>query len=349
MDREQLIRNLMELTEREQAEHYAYENRLDTPEALMAHAGKIRAFFSTEEGWRRFMEDSAREIPYMLENMNFPSGQRMGLFIHPRFSNNPMHSHDYCEIKYVLHGSARMIACGRTFPLGEGDLYIVAPNCPHQTLVFDRDTLIVNCEFGADAAEKLFPRLFHTPNAVANFLRRYPSGTAGEDQVMCFPAVSNPTVGERIVDALYAERDSARSPFALSLCEGYVEQALLLLLDERPSFYRTDVSHAKMRDIPEILAYINDHLADIRFSDLAEAFHYNESYLSTCIKRYTGYSFQDIVKACRLDEAARLLTATDYPIEQVMRQVGYSGKTHFYQIFAERFGKTPAEYRGGAR
>ena len=349
MDREQLIRNLMELTEREQAEHYAYENRLDTPEALLAHAGKIRAFFSTEDGWQRFMDDFLREIPYMLENMNFPSGQRMGLFIHPRFSNNPMHSHDYCEIKYVLHGSARMIACGRTFPLSEGDLYIIAPNCPHQTLVYDRDTLIVNCEFGADAAEKLFPRLFHTPNAIAGLLRQYPQSAAGADQILCFPAVSNPAVGERIVDALFAEKESAHSPFALSLCESFVEQALLLLMDAEPGIYRMDVPQSRMRDISDILAYIGDHLAEIRFSDLAEAFHYNESYLSTCIKRTTGHSFQDIVKACRLDEAARLLTATDYPIEQVMRQVGYSGKTHFYQIFAERFGKTPAEYRGDAR
>ena len=346
MDRQQMIHKLLALTERERAAHYAYANQLETKEALLAHAETIRGFFSAEEAYRKFVEEFQEEYSYMLASMNFPRGQRMGLFIHPRFSNNPMHSHDYCEVKYVLNGSARLIAGGRSFSLETGNLYIIAPNCPHQTFVFDHDTLIVNVEFDIDAARNLFPRLFQTPNVIASFLSHHASG---ERQVMCFAQVPEPAVSERMVSALYAEKDGARSPFSLSLCESYVEQVFLLLLDTRPDIYKMNVAQSKMQDISELLAYINKHLADIRFSDLAREFHYNESYLSGYIKKYTGHSFQNIVRAYRLDEAARLLSATDYPIEQIMRQVGYSGKTHFYQVFQQRFGKTPAEYRAGVR
>ena len=348
MDREQIIRKLTELTEQEQAEHYIYEHHLDSGEDLIAHEKRLRAFFSSESGYQEFIRHCQASPSYMLANMNFPKGQRMGLFIHPRFSNNPMHSHDYCEIKFVLQGGAGLIACGRSFRLEEGDLYIIAPNCPHQTLVFDHDTLIVNVEFSPDAMEALFPRLFHTPNAISGFLRGHSSGGSMERQIMRFPQISDPLVAERIVEALYAERNSARSPFALSLCESYVEQVFLLLLDRQPDVYKMDISQSRMEDISEILTYIYKHLADIRFSDLARTFHYSESYLSGYIKKYTGHSFQSIVRTYRLDEAARLLTATDHPIEQIMRMTGYSAKTHFYQVFRERFGKTPAEYRSGA-
>ena len=346
MDREQMIRNLMALTERERAAHYAYANHLESRDALLTHADTIRGYFSAEDSYRKFVEGFQEEYSYMLASMNFPKGQRMGLFIHPRFSNNPMHSHDYCEVKYVLNGRARLIAGGRSFALEAGNLYIIAPNCPHQTFVFDRDTLIVNAEFDAGAAEKLFPRLFRTPNVIGSFLSPHASG---ERQVMCFAQVPEPAVSERMVNALYAEKDSARSPFALALCESYIEQVFLLLLDTQPDIYKMNVSQSKMQDISELLAYISKNLADIRFADLAQEFHYNESYLSGYIKKYTGHSFQSIVRAYRLDEAARLLSATDAPVDQIMRQVGYSGKTHFYQVFQERFGKTPAEYRSGIR
>ena len=346
MDRQQMIRQLLELTEQEQAAFYAHANGIRTREALLARAEHVRPIFSAEAGYRKFVEAFENRISHMLANMNFPRGQRMGLFVHPRFSNNPMHSHDYFEVKYALHGAARLIACGQTFPLEAGRLFVIAPNCPHQTLVFDRDALIINCEFHPDAARELFPRLFQTSNVLSAFLQAHTP--AAEGRVLCFPEVPD-AVGERMVSALYAEKDAARSPFALSLCESYIEQVFLLLLDTRPEEMRMDISQSKMEDILAILSYIGDHLSDIRFSDLAQAFHYNESYLSGTIKKYTGHSFQDIVRAYRLDEAARLLTATDESIEGIMRQVGYSGKTHFYRSFHDRFGQTPSEYRAGAR
>lgn len=348
MDREQMIRELTTLTEHEQAAHYIYAHRLDSQEALCAHARQIRAFFSSESEYQKLIRQYEGGIPYMLAGMNFPKGQRLGLFIHPRFSNNTMHSHDYCEVKYVLQGSARMNAAGSTFTLTSGDLCIISPNCPHQTLVFDQDTLIVNAEFSPEAMGDLFPRLFKTPNTISGFLSPHASADPAQGQIMRFPQIPD-AVGERIVSALYAEKNSANSPFAMLLCESYIEQAFLLLLERQPDVYKTDIAQSRLDDISEILSYINKHLADIRFSDLAAAFHYNESYLSGYIKKYTGYSFQRIVRVCRLDEAARLLTATDCPVEQIMRQIGYSAKTHFFRAFKERFGKTPAEYRAAVR
>ena len=46
--------------------------------------------------------------------------------------------------------------------------------------------------------------------------------------------------------------------------------------------------------------------------------------------------------------AAMLLRATQLPVREVARQVGYSGTSNFYRAFRAQFGCGPAEWREGA-
>ena len=58
-----------------------------------------------------------------------------------------------------------------------------------------------------------------------------------------------------------------------------------------------------------------------------------------------GMSFKDYIKKRRINEAVRLLTGTELPIDEISRKVGYTNRTDFYRVFAEQTSRTPAEVR----
>ena len=51
------------------------------------------------------------------------------------------------------------------------------------------------------------------------------------------------------------------------------------------------------------------------------------------------------MKACRLQEAQRLLRETDLPVSEVAAAVGFANPGHFSVAFRERFYMTAVEYK----
>jgi len=58
-----------------------------------------------------------------------------------------------------------------------------------------------------------------------------------------------------------------------------------------------------------------------------------------------GTSYKDLVKDLRKEKALDLLNTTDYPIEKIAMELGYSDVPNFYHAFKKWTGKTPSEYR----
>lgn len=53
------------------------------------------------------------------------------------------------------------------------------------------------------------------------------------------------------------------------------------------------------------------------------------------------------LREARLRHAARLLEATDLPVERVAQASGFVSPFHFHRVFRERFGMPPGAYRSG--
>lgn len=51
----------------------------------------------------------------------------------------------------------------------------------------------------------------------------------------------------------------------------------------------------------------------------------------------------------RLLHAARLLEATELPVERVAAASGFGSPFHFSRVFRQRYGVPPGEYRQGLR
>lgn len=83
---------------------------------------------------------------------------------------------------------------------------------------------------------------------------------------------------------------------------------------------------------------------NISLSDLAEKYHFSESYISRKIKKETGYTFVDILNGIRLMCAASLLK-TGEKISDVCEKTGFNDQHYFSQLFKKTFGCTPSNYR----
>ena len=98
-----------------------------------------------------------------------------------------------------------------------------------------------------------------------------------------------------------------------------------------------------------ILQEISAHPESVSLSGLARRYSYSTTYLSELIHERCGKTFTELVTEHRMERAAMLLRATQLPVREVARQVGYAGTSNFYRAFRAQFGSGPAEWRGAAR
>lgn len=98
-------------------------------------------------------------------------------------------------------------------------------------------------------------------------------------------------------------------------------------------------------DIQGIIDYIEQNLNTITLSDLAKHFHYNTSYLSTTFKKNTNMNFTDYVRNKKMEKAKDYLLHTDYSINKIARLLGYSDRSHFFQVFKAYYSVSPSDFK----
>lgn len=98
--------------------------------------------------------------------------------------------------------------------------------------------------------------------------------------------------------------------------------------------------------VAKIRQYIRSRLSqEITREELAAHVYLNPAYLSRMFKKETGLSLSDVIIQERIQEAKRLLEATEYKITDIAEQVGYISLGSFSNLFKRVVGVTPQQYR----
>jgi len=98
--------------------------------------------------------------------------------------------------------------------------------------------------------------------------------------------------------------------------------------------------------IESIVNYVYVYYArDIKLIDLASLYFIHPNYLSRLFKKEMGMNFTDFLLSVRLEAAKRILANTDQSNIFVAMNTGFSGASHFNNVFKKHTGCTPKQYR----
>lgn len=89
--------------------------------------------------------------------------------------------------------------------------------------------------------------------------------------------------------------------------------------------------------------YANWHSLD----DMTEVAGLSKYHLVRTFKRHTGLSPIEYLTKVRMERSVELLRNTSMSLEEIARELGYSGSSYFIKVFRKWVGFTPGEYRAG--
>lgn len=127
-----------------------------------------------------------------------------------------------------------------------------------------------------------------------------------------------------------------------------VEEFIVYLEDIFDSLHsenETGVEDTNER-IEEIKRYIDEHYRERLFlRDIADKFFINMNYLCQLFSSYFNCSFTDYITKRRMEESRNLLENTEFSINQIAQQVGYTDYYYFIRVFRNYFGTSPKKFK----
>jgi AraC-like DNA-binding protein/mannose-6-phosphate isomerase-like protein (cupin superfamily) len=96
----------------------------------------------------------------------------------------------------------------------------------------------------------------------------------------------------------------------------------------------------------EAVRFLEERYAGhVSIGDLISHMGYGRTQLYTLFKRQTGITPNDYLLRFRIRQAQKFLTETDWPVEKISRQTGFSSAQYFCETFKRFTGYRPGRYR----
>ncbi len=245
------------------------------------------------------------------------------------------HRHEFVEMLYMYRGQCLQFIenLGACITLYEGDVFLLNQNVTHALLQEDESAVLIKIIIPTGTLSQNFQlsgqqAWFWTGLGEYYHYLHYTGSTADEKLFV-----------ERMMAEYYSQNPCKE------IAETSWLQLMLISLSSRVGDERRHKLGHSSVNMGRITEYVYEHSETVTLEELARVFSFSPSYLSRLIKEGCGMNFLDLLRECRLEKAAALLTATNYPIGKIAELVGYSSAASVYQGVREKFGMSPTEYR----
>lgn len=84
---------------------------------------------------------------------------------------------------------------------------------------------------------------------------------------------------------------------------------------------------------------------DIRVSQIASYFGYNDKYITTLFRKASGISIKQFIIECKIEKAKAMLSDSTRQVSEVAYDLGFSDNHNFSRAFKKITGQTPSQYR----
>lgn len=127
----------------------------------------------------------------------------------------------------------------------------------------------------------------------------------------------------------------------------YALNLLLMEFTDESFSYNKFVEERIPPRVRDILEWIRTHYdKEITVASLAKQYNYHPTYLTSLIKKYTGFSISSYITNIRISVAKNLLCSRDATsIQDIAYLCGFSDDKYFMRIFKRMEGITPSQYR----
>jgi AraC family L-rhamnose operon transcriptional activator RhaR len=261
-----------------------------------------------------------------------------------------IHKHDFIEIAYVTSGRGLHIVGGHRYEVTPGDLFIINYDVPHGFFRLPENSespVLYNCVFAPgflDASLFRCSTYFKDITTSLLFKSLFPEENHSAAPDLCLRGLAFQTCGD-LFTKMYAEYH-AMSPGYCDLIRAYLIELIIKIFRLLASDPRQTTSAHHQQLVERAVAYIQQHYqSELKLTDLALHSFISKNYFSKLFKEVTGTNFSDYVQKVRIDEACRLLRATDLKIVDIALQAGFKDLKFFYDVFKKITGKTPGDYR----
>lgn len=245
-----------------------------------------------------------------------------------------MHSHDFCEILFVIGGVGLYRTQSGDTPLKKGDLVICNPRVMHTEY--------------AEAAENGEQPDFMFLSVSRVCIEGFPQDLLVPDAD--FTVVNTGVFYEQIkfhFKQLYAENE-LKLPYFTSISDSTLSVLLSYVL--RLTTERKEELIESKKTYTEVKEFIDRNFTEIDTIDgVCKSLYINKYYLTHLFKATLGIPPLKYLTQKRVALAKTLLATTDDTIAEVARACGYADLGYFCRVFKKTENVTPMSYRENIR
>lgn len=257
------------------------------------------------------------------------------------------HWHYFYEIIYITEGSAEMHCDGKSYVLSVGDMIIFHSKSVHSI-------------FSADAGQLKYVVLkfdinkFNAASDYAPKLRNIFKNAEKSGMNIYFTQETTSEMEcERIFEACINEMSSHRYGYDLML-KTHIYNLLMNIvrkwLADGMVILSRDSAHEENFDIDSITEYIDSVMNENpKVSKIAEKCGMSYSCFAKKFREVYGMSCKEYIERMRIFKAEELLLFTDYDLNYISQETGFSDCSHMIKSFKALRGVTPKQFRLSGR
>lgn len=257
-------------------------------------------------------------------------------------NNFPVHAHwhYYMEIIYVLNGVATMIVDGKSYHVSSGDLILFHPQSVH-AINADSQVRYAVLKFDINIMNQMQGSSLKLRNIFRN--------ARANDMPIYFPAGTMPHYDAASACHKCIEEINHSSYGNNQLIQCNITGMLIEIIRYwiAGGFVIDDTSyHEEAYDIYSVTEYIDQHLsADLSVPEIAEACSMSYSYFAKKFPAVYGKTCKEYLEELRLYKVEEYLLFTNFDLNFIAQETGFSDCSHMIKSFKKRHGITPKRFR----
>lgn len=255
------------------------------------------------------------------------------------------HWHYYMEIMYVNSGDMTMRMDDKEYHITSGELILFYPESIHELKYYPNGDK--NIDFYAIKFD--VNQLKLTPD-YAPKLRSIIKSAKKKNMTTVFPRefCDKYKIRETIVSSLNESRNREYGSNLIQMMELCKLMVDILRYWQSKGFSIDDEAYMSdgAYDIHTITEYIDEHLSEgLRVEQVAELCNMSYSCFAKKFKLIFGTSCKDYIEHMRIYKVEEFLRFTDFDLNYISQETGFSDCSHMIKCFRREKGVTPGHYR----